>query len=110
MPEVLRIQAAILTAQGRQDRAEVALTDSIAIARDIGALSWRLRAATDLAHLLHARSRPDDARELLIPILAAFTEGFTTGDLVDAASLIAAPSPASAGHAKPRRSTRAGRG
>jgi predicted ATPase/DNA-binding winged helix-turn-helix (wHTH) protein len=109
MPEVLRIQAAILTAQGRKDEAEAALVDSIAMAGDIGALSWRLRAATDLAHLLRSRSRLDDARELLSPIFTAFTEGFTTGDLVDAASLIAPPSPAAAGHTKQRRYTRAGR-
>lgn len=110
MPEVLRIQAAILTAQGQKDEAEAALLESIAMARDIGALSWRLRAATDLAHLLRSRSRLDDARELLQPIFTAFTEGFTTGDLVDAASLIAAPSPAAVGQVKPRRASRAGRG
>jgi predicted ATPase/DNA-binding winged helix-turn-helix (wHTH) protein len=108
MPEVLRIQASILMAQGHQDQAEAALVDSITIARDIGALSWRLRAASDLAHLLRSRSRPDDARELLLPIFTAFTEGFATGDLVDAAGLISASSTAAAVEVKQRRSARDG--
>ncbi|HEY0465918.1 MAG TPA: hypothetical protein VGC79_17010, partial [Polyangiaceae bacterium] len=89
MPEVLRIQAAILAAQERLDQAEAALVDSIAMARDIGALSWRLRATSDLARLWCSRSRFADARELLLPVLSAFTEGFATRDLVVAADLIA---------------------
>ncbi len=57
VPEVLRIRAAILTAEGRSDDAEAALVESMAIAREIGALSWRLRAANDLAKLWQGRSR-----------------------------------------------------
>jgi predicted ATPase/DNA-binding winged helix-turn-helix (wHTH) protein len=89
MPEVLRIQAAILSAQGRSDAAESVLLDAISIARDIGALSWRLRAASDLARLFGARMQWRHARELLAPIYAEFSEGFASRDLVDAAELIA---------------------
>jgi len=60
------------------------------MAADIGGLSWRLRAASDLAQLWRSRSRVDEARELLLPIYAAFTEGFARRDLVVAAELIAA--------------------
>lgn len=89
MPEVLRIHASILTTQGRRDEAEALLLDAIERARESGALSWRLRAANDLAASWHARSRVDDARALLRPIFTAFTEGFATRDLVVAAELIA---------------------
>jgi predicted ATPase/DNA-binding winged helix-turn-helix (wHTH) protein len=89
LPEVLRIQASILTAQGRTDEAEAILVKSIAHARDIGALSWRLRSASDLAKLWHAQLRAGDARDLLHPIYSEFTEGFATRDLMVAADLLA---------------------
>jgi len=108
MPEVLRIHAAILAAQGRLDEAEAVLVESIATARDIGALSWRLRAASDLAQLWRSRSRFADARELLSPVFTAFTEGFATRDLVVAAELMAEPSPPVAVNVKQRRTTRGG--
>jgi predicted ATPase/DNA-binding winged helix-turn-helix (wHTH) protein len=89
MPEVMRIQASVLDAQDRPDEAEAVLVDAIALARDLGGRSWRLRAACDLARRW-AGARPDDARALLSPIYAEFTEGFATPDLVAAAALIAA--------------------
>ncbi|WP_437540141.1 hypothetical protein WME79_12415 [Sorangium sp. So ce726] len=93
MPEVLRIQASILTATGRPDEAEPVLLEALAVARDIGGLSWLLRAAIDLARLWQLRSRSAEAHALLLPIYTEFTEGFATGDLVDAAELIAATAP-----------------
>jgi predicted ATPase len=89
LPELLRIQASILTAQGQMGEAEAILVESMALAREIGALSWRLRAANDLAKLWRARSRTDDARSMLLPIYNEFTEGFETRDLVVAADLLA---------------------
>jgi predicted ATPase len=59
------------------------------VAQRIGARSWRLRAASDLAALWRARSRTDTARALLLPIFNEFTEGFATRDLVVAAGLLA---------------------
>jgi predicted ATPase len=59
------------------------------VAGEIGALSWRLRAAHDLAKLWLARSRTDDARKMLLPVYHEFTEGFATRDLVVAADLLA---------------------
>ena len=89
LPELLRIQASILTAQGQTGEAEAILVELMALAREIGALSWRLRAANDLAKLWRARSRTDDARKMLLPIYNEFTEGFATRDLVVAADLLA---------------------
>lgn len=89
VPEVLRIRASILTAEGRSDDAEATLLESMALAREIGALSWRLRAANDLAKLWRVRSRADNARKMLLPIYDEFTEGFATRDLMVAADLLA---------------------
>ena len=89
VPEVLRIRASILTAEGRSDDAEAILLESMALAREIGALSWRLRTASDLAKLWRVRSRADDARKMLLPVYNEFTEGFATRDLVIAADVLA---------------------
>ncbi len=101
-PEVLRIRAAILTAEGRPQDAEAVLVDAMALAREIGALSWRLRAANDLAKLWRGRSRADDARKLLLPIHGEFTEGFATRDLVVAADLLASFARPGDGEAAPQ--------
>ena len=57
VPELLRIQAAIASAQGRFEEAEPLLRQSIERARDIGARSWQLRAARDLDVLRAERQR-----------------------------------------------------
>jgi predicted ATPase len=93
MPEVLRIRATIFNLQGCRDRAESDLLDSLAMARDMKGLSWQLRSATELAHLLRSRSRFEEAREVLLSAFSAFTEGFTTRDLVVAAGLLEAEPP-----------------
>jgi predicted ATPase len=86
VPELLRIRASILIADGQTDAAEALLLQSIVAADEIDALSWRLRTATDLAKLWRDASRPDEARKILRPIYSEFTEGFQTCDLVVAAS------------------------
>ena len=47
-----------------------------------------MRAATSLARLWGEQGRRDEARELLAPLYASFTEGFDTADLKDAKVLI----------------------
>ena len=89
LPEVLRVQASILTVKDQVNEAEALLVESMALAQKIGALSWRLRAASDLAQLWCAQSRASDARQLLLPIYSQFTEGFETRDLVIAADILA---------------------
>ena len=89
VPELLRIRASILTAEVRPDEAETLLIESIALAQEIGALSWRLRSACDLAKLWRVSSRTHDARKMLQPIYNEFTEGFETHDLAAAADLLA---------------------
>ena len=47
-----------------------------------------LRAATSLARLWGEQGRLAEARELLAPVYASFTEGFDTADLKDAKRLL----------------------
>ncbi|WP_037075437.1 ATP-binding protein [Rhizobium mesoamericanum] len=89
VPELLRIRASILTAEVRRDEAETLLIKSIELAQEIGALSWQLRSASDLAKLWHGRLRAHDARKMLQPIYNEFTEGWETRDLALTADLLA---------------------
>lgn len=54
LAEVLRIQAAIRTRQGRIKDATLLLAEAIASAETTGAVAWRLRAEHDLARLPYA--------------------------------------------------------
>jgi predicted ATPase len=87
-PELLRVRAAVLASTGREIEAQAVLAESIASAREMGALSWRLRAAVDLATLWRAQARRDDARRMLAQVHGEFTEGFGTHDLVAAGDLL----------------------
>lgn len=86
LPEVLRIQAGILIAQGQTQEAEAVLHDSIAIAERTGALAWRLRTTIDLAKL---RGGQADTYGMLLSVYGEFTEGFATRDMTLAAELLA---------------------
>jgi predicted ATPase len=61
---------------------------ALAIAREQGARSFELRAATSLARLWRDQGKRAEARDLLAPIYAWFTEGFDTRDLVEAKLLL----------------------
>jgi len=61
---------------------------ALEIARGQEARSVELRAATSLARLLRTQGKNAEARELLAPIYDWFTEGFDTGDLIDAKALL----------------------
>lgn len=87
-PELWRIAGAILTLQGKVEEAEGILLKSIALAKEMGALSWQLRAAIDLAQLWRDRSRVHDARSMLQPIYNDFSEGSAARDVAAAAELL----------------------
>lgn len=69
-------------------RAESFFGDALAVARQQRAKSWELRAATSLARLWYAQRKRCEARQLLAPVYAWFTEGFDTADLRDAKVLL----------------------
>jgi len=87
VPEILRIQASIAAARGRREITELLLLDSIAASKKIGALTWQLRSANDLA-LLWRDSRRVEAKCMLRSAYEAFDEGFGIRDLVVAAALL----------------------
>ncbi|MET0350085.1 MAG: tetratricopeptide repeat protein [Rhizobacter sp.] len=89
VPEILRIQARLASDQGRPEDAEPLLRQAIQVSRDMGAMSWRLRATHDLALLWQARSRTAQARRLLKGVHDRFSEGFETRDLLAATRLLA---------------------
>jgi hypothetical protein len=73
-------------------------------ARTQQAKSWELRTATSYARLMRDQGRAREARDLLAPVYACFTEGFATKDLKDAKALLekleieGVPAPAPAAH------------
>ncbi len=91
LPETLRIKGEILLLQGAPGAAAAAedhLGQALDWARQQGALSWELRAATSLARLLRDQGQPADAIACLQPICDRFTEGFGTADLITAKRLL----------------------
>jgi predicted ATPase len=68
--------------------AEALFRRALEIARAQEAKSFELRAATSLARLWQRQGKRAEARALLAPVYAWFTEGFDTGDLVEAKALL----------------------
>ena len=91
MAELVRVEGELLLLQGAPGAAAVAkdhFRQALDWARQQGALSWELRAATSLARLLRDTDRIGEARDLLAPIYERFTEGFGTADLRAAKKLL----------------------
>ena len=74
---------------GAADEAAARYTRALDIAREYGARSYELRAATSLARLWQQQGNRAEARDLLPPVYAGFTEGFDTRDLQEAKTLLA---------------------
>jgi class 3 adenylate cyclase/predicted ATPase len=68
--------------------AEECFGRAITAAREQEARTFELRAATSLSRLWAGRGRSQEARDLLAPVYAWFTEGFDTQDLQDAKALL----------------------
>src|SRR5262249_39648762 len=79
----------LLALGGAADEAAAHYTRALDIARGYGARSYELRAATSLAHLWQQQGNRVEARDLLGPVYAGFTEGFDTRDLQEAKTLLA---------------------
>lgn len=80
-PECWRLRAHMLTALSSDDAAvDHALDKAVETARQQKALSWELRAATDIARRAMDRGRAADARAALEPVLDRFAQGHATAD------------------------------
>jgi len=87
--ELLRIHAKTERfLRGDRDGAEAVLRRAMALARQQSARSLELRAAISLARMWRDEGRDADARALLAPLLAWFTEGFETRDLREASAIV----------------------
>jgi predicted ATPase len=90
-PELVRLKGELTMQQdmpGAAGSAEALLRQALDEAREQGALSWELRAATSLARLFRDQRRYADAVAVLKPVHDRFTEGFDTADLIAAKQLL----------------------
>ena len=85
--ELLRIKGELLEPEDAA-AAERLYLRAMAVADGQGALSWSLRAATSLAQLKYRQLAPQEARQLLAPLVDQFSEGLATLDLRRAKALL----------------------
>jgi predicted ATPase len=88
--ELHRLRGELLLALSTEQyaEAETCFHQALDIARRQEARSWELRAAMSLSRLWQRHGKLQEARELLAPIYAWFTEGFDTADLQEAKALL----------------------
>jgi predicted ATPase len=88
--EVHRIagEIALMSSEPDAPKAEACFERALAVARAQQAKSWELRAAMSVARLWRDQGKRDEARGLLAPVYAWFTEGFDTLDLKQAKALL----------------------
>jgi tetratricopeptide (TPR) repeat protein len=90
-PEILRTKGELVLKNGVPGSAVAAehcFLGAINMARQQGALLWELRATSSLARLKAQHGRREEARSELSLIYEEFTEGFESGDLRAARSLL----------------------
>jgi tetratricopeptide (TPR) repeat protein len=88
LAETFRLRGESMLVTGHCGTAENSFRDALALAERQGAKLFELRAATSLARLRRDQGQRAEARDLLVPVYAWFTEGFDAPDLVDAKTLI----------------------
>ena len=89
--ELQRLRGELVLLRGSPSsaaEAEAAYTCALDTARTQGAKALELRAGTSLASLWNSQGKRKQAAELLAPIYDWFTEGFKTGDLEQARTLL----------------------
>jgi predicted ATPase len=100
-PELLRLKGELLlvkmTAKGsieglpKKDREKIeeCLLNSLTMAKEQGAKSFELRAATSLGRWLKESDRSEEGKKILLSIYDWFEEGFNTRDLKEAQLVLA---------------------
>jgi tetratricopeptide (TPR) repeat protein len=93
MPDLLRVKGEVLISMKSPDfaQAESCLRQSLDLAQRQGALGFELRTAVSLAKLRLQQGRREEARGMLAPVYARFTEGFNSRLLTAARELLDEP-------------------
>jgi class 3 adenylate cyclase/predicted ATPase len=86
--ELNRHKGDLLLRQGHPGAAEKLFRKALSIAGEQEAKLWELRASVSLTRLYREQGRRAEARDLLAPVYAWFTEGFGTPDLKEAKALL----------------------
>ena len=87
--ETVRLKAALMDRAGAASKdIEITYLRALEIARGQEARLLQLRAATSLGHLWHGQGKTKEARQLLGPLYAWFTEGFDAPDVRRAKTLL----------------------
>ncbi|MEH2557520.1 class 3 adenylate cyclase/predicted ATPase [Bradyrhizobium algeriense] len=86
--ELYRLMGETLIIDSDQNDAERWLCRALETAHKQGAKHWELRAAASMARLWRDQAKRTDARAMLAPIYACFTEGYGTRDLKEVAALL----------------------
>ena len=92
LPELLRVKATVVLAVGgaqAQGQAAALFTQGITLASEQQAVMWQLRCGIGLATLLRAQGHSEQARDVLAPVCARFTESALVPDLQEAQTLLA---------------------
>jgi predicted ATPase len=88
-PELLRLRGDLLARQCADAcEVEASYREAIDLAHRQGARMLELRALTSFGRWIRSRARSNEARALLAPLYASFTEGFETRDLREAKALL----------------------
>jgi tetratricopeptide (TPR) repeat protein len=86
--EIVRLRGSVLERQHRPDEALATYESALDFAVAQRAHAWSLRCGTSLAALLAEQGLGERARAVLQPLIARFTEGRDTHDLVQAERLL----------------------
>lgn len=86
--ELHRVRGELLRKTSGEHAAEESFQQALAVAQCQSAKLWELRTAVSLARLWRDQGKRGEARNLLAPVYAWFTEGFDTPDLQDARELL----------------------
>ncbi len=86
--ELRRLRGRFCAQTGEAGRAEKYFATALDEARNIGARSHELRAATDLASHFNQSGEFEAASKLLCPVLRSFSEGFQTRDYLSAREIL----------------------
>jgi predicted ATPase len=86
--ELLRVRGELLGLRGEQRAAEERLRAALQLARGQSARLFELRAARELARLMHATGRDDEAGALLRPVYDTFSDCLDAPDLQRAADVL----------------------